>query len=125
MIIRDGFPICSDIVEIDINWHSPVNGEVEMIGANTIFKNVNITTAGKIYKEPTFLQYNEADPIQWSDSVPQKIKDAFPGGIQEAIQYSLTELYECDENQYQLGTKVRPKPVEPEPTILDPLIESE
>ena len=115
MIIRDGFPICPDIVEIDINWYSPVNGEVEMIGATTIFKNVNITTAGKIYKEQTFLQYNAEDPIQWSDSVPQNIKDAFPGGIQEAIQFSITELYESDENQYQLGTKIRPEPVEPEP----------
>lgn len=113
MIIRDGFPICPDIVEIDINWYSPVSGEVEMIGANTIFKNVNITTAGKIYKEPTFLQYNKEDPIQWSDSVPQNIKDAFPNGIQEAIQYSLTELYECDENQYQLGTKIRPIDLDP------------
>lgn len=122
MIIRDGFPICPDIVEIDINWYSPVIDAVEMIGATTIFKNANITTAGKIYKESTFLQYNEEDPIQWSDSVPQNIKDAFPNGIQEAIQYSLTELYECDENQYQLGTKVRP---EPEPIIDDPLTESE
>tara|TARA_R110002096_G_scaffold176799_4_gene353213 strand:- start:3894 stop:4256 length:363 start_codon:yes stop_codon:yes gene_type:complete len=115
MIIRDGFPICPDIVEININWNSAVSGEVEMIGATTIFKNVNITTAGKIYKEPTFLQYNEADPIQWSESVPQNIKDMFPNGIQQAILYSLTQLYESDENQYQLGTKVRPEPVEPEP----------
>jgi hypothetical protein len=121
MIIRDGFPICANIVEIDINWYSPISGEVEMIGANTIFKNANITTAGKIYKEPTSLQYNEADPIQWSDLVPQNIKDAFPNGIQEAIQYSLTQLYECDENQYQLGTKVRP--IEPEPIIEEPLID--
>ena len=42
MIIRDGFPICPDIVEININWNSAVSGEVEMIGATTIFKNVNI-----------------------------------------------------------------------------------
>tara|TARA_R110001592_G_scaffold329779_1_gene611695 strand:+ start:125 stop:481 length:357 start_codon:yes stop_codon:yes gene_type:complete len=109
MIIRDGFPICPHIVEIDINWNSPINGEVEMIGATTFFKNANVTTAGKIYKEQTFLQYNEADPIQWSESVPQNIKDAFPNGIQEAIQFSITQLYESDENQYQLGTKVRPE----------------
>ena len=115
MIIRDGFPICPDIVEIDVNWYSPVSGEVEMIGATTIFKNVNVTTAGKIYKEPTLLQYDVENPIQWSESVPQNIKDAFPNGIQEAIQFSITELYESDENQYQLGTKVRPEPVEPEP----------
>lgn len=109
MIIRDGFPICPDIVEININWDSPITGELEMVGANTVFKNVNMTTAGKIYKEPTMLQYNLENPIQWGESVPQNVKDAFPGGIQEAIQYSLNELYESDENQYLLGTKTRPE----------------
>ena len=114
MIIRDGFPICPDIVEININWNSPINGEVEMIGSTSIFKNINMTTAGKIYKEPTMLQYNEEDPIQWSESVPQSIKDMFPNGIQEAILYSLTQLYESDEHQYRLGTKPRPTPIEDE-----------
>ena len=107
MIKREGFPLCATQCIIDNAWQSSNPDDLELITANLVFDNVNVTTAGEVRKERTALPLNPEDPIPWASDTPQAIKDAFTTP-EDALRYSLGVLYESDEHQYRLGTKVRP-----------------
>lgn len=108
MIKRENFPICAKSSSVAMQWSSTGVDNLELVSAHLTFDNVNVTTAGDIQKGRTSLPFDTESPIKWSDKASQAIKDAFPNGPQEAIRFSLGELYESDEHQYELGTKVRP-----------------
>ena len=109
MIKRENFPICAKNSSIAMQWVSTGPDNLELTSSHLTFDNIVVTSAGDIPKERTSLPFDEENPIPWADEAPQAIKDAFPGGPQEAIRFALGNLYESDEHQYRLGTKVRPE----------------
>ena len=111
MIKRENFPICAKNTSIAMQWSSQGADDLKLESSHLTFDNINVTTAGEIRKERTSLPFDNENPIQWSEGTSQKIKEAFPDGAQQAIRYALGELYESDEHQYRLGTKIRPEEV--------------
>jgi hypothetical protein len=111
MIKREGFPIVAKTAMIDIIWKSADTDSVEFIGGRIAFDNVNQTTAGPVLKERTSLQFVEEDPIDWPDDIPQNIKDIW-STPEDALAILLGILYESDEHQYKLGTKIPPQETE-------------
>jgi len=107
MIKREGFPIVSKSVIIDITWESNNQDSVDFLGGRISFDNVNQTTAGAIIKERTSLQFVEEDPIPWDPEIPQSIIDIW-NSPEDALRDILAILYESDEHQYKLGTKIKP-----------------
>jgi len=90
-----------------MQWTSSDADNLELASSHLTFDNINVTTAGDIQKERTSLPFDGDEPIEWSNGTSQAIKDAF-ANPQEALSFVLLELYESDEHQYRLGTKVKP-----------------
>ena len=107
MIKRENFPICAKSTCVAMQWTSSGIDNLELASSHLTFDNINVTTAGDIQKERTSLPFDNEEPIQWSEGTSQAIKDAF-SNPQEALSFALLELYESDEHQYRLGTKVKP-----------------
>ncbi len=107
MIKREGFPIVAKSAIVDITWKSVDQESVDFLGGRIAFDNVNQTTAGAIIKERTSLQFVEENPIPWSAEIPQSIIDVWENP-ENALRDILGILYESDEHQYRLGTKIRP-----------------
>ncbi|MAN64530.1 MAG: hypothetical protein CMI60_21580 [Parvibaculum sp.] len=107
MIKRENFPICAKSTCVAMQWTSNGVNNLELISAHLTFDNINVTTAGDIQKGRTSLPFDNEEPIQWSEGTSQAIKDAF-SNPKEALSFALLELYESDEHQYILGTKVKP-----------------
>ena len=108
MIKRENFPICAKSTCVTMQWTSTGADNLELASSHLTFDNINVTTAGDIQKERTSLPFDGDDPIEWSEGTSQAIKDAF-ANPQEALSFVLLELYESDEHQYRLGTKVKPE----------------
>jgi len=108
MIKRENFPICAKSTCVTMQWTSSDADNLELASSHLTFDNINVTTAGDIQKERTSLSFDGDEPIEWSEGTSQAIKDAF-SNPQEALSFVLLELYESDEHQYRLGTKIRPE----------------
>ena len=111
MIKREGFPIVAKSAIVDITWNSVDTESVDFVGGRIAFDNVNQTTAGAIIKERTSLQFVEENPIPWTESIPQSIIDVW-ASPEDALRDILGILYESDEHQYRLETKIRPEETE-------------
>lgn len=107
MLKREGFPVCAKQTSITIGWVSTDADNVNLESAFLTFDNVNVTTAGYVAKERTTLPFDPANPTAWVEDVPQEVID-FLGSPEDGIRLLLGMLYEGDEHQYRLGTKVRP-----------------
>ena len=108
MIKRENFPICAKSTCVTMQWTSTDADNLELASSHLTFDNINVTTAGDIQKERTSLPFDGDEPIEWSEGTSQAIKDAF-ANPQEALSFVLLELYESDEHQYRLGTKIKPE----------------
>ena len=112
MLKLNGYPIVAKYTHINTGWSTTDNTDTNFESATLMFDSINlVANAGEITKGRTSLGFDVENPIPWKEGTPQAIKDAFDNP-QDALIYVLTELYESDEHQYQLGTKERP----PEPT---------
>jgi len=108
MITLNGYPIVAKTTGLVFSWSTTDNTDANFQAGTLTFDSVNlIAGAGEIPKGRTALVFDDANPIPWADDVPQAIKDVF-ATPQDALRYALGELYESDEHQYRLGTKVRP-----------------
>jgi len=112
MIKRDGFPIVAKSAIVDITWNSVDTESVDFVGGRISFDNVNQTTAGEVTKERTSLMFDLVDnPVPWGVGVPQEVLDYWTTPA-EALREILSIVYESDEHQYRLETKIRPEETE-------------
>lgn len=111
MIKREGFPIVAKTISIDILWNSVDTDSVDFVGGRIAFDNVNQITAGEVKKERTSLMFDLVDPVPWGDLIPQSIVNVWETPA-DALREILGIIYESDEHQYRLETKIRPE--EPE-----------
>ena len=108
MITRDGFPIVSKSAIVDIEWSSSDASDVTLVAAQLVFDNVNVSTVGNILKERTSLPFDPIDPIPWPAGVSEGVTSVWQSP-EDALREVLTFIYESDEHQYRLGTKIRPE----------------
>lgn len=108
MIKREGFPIVAKSAIVDIMWNSVDTDSVDFVGGRIAFDNVNQTTAGEVTKERTSLMFDLVDPVPWVESIPQGILDHWATPA-DALREILAIVYESDEHQYRLETKIRPE----------------
>ena len=108
-IHKDGFPIVSKHTQLTFGWQTTDNTDANFQSATLTFDSINlVANAGEIPKGRTALAFDTENPIPWGDSVDQAIKDVF-ASPQDCLRFVLAQLYESDEHQYRLGTKVRPE----------------
>jgi len=113
MITLNNFPIVAKQTHLNFSWSTTDNTDTIFEGGTLSFDSVNLVSgAGEIPKGRTALSFDTENPIPWGDITPQIIKDIFPTP-QDALQYSLGALYESDEHQYRLGSKIRPEELPP------------
>ena len=111
MIKREGFPIVAKSAIVDITWNSVDAESVDFVGGRIAFDNVNQTTAGEITKERTSLMFDLVDPVPWTTSIPQGVLDYWVTPA-DALREILSIVYESDEHQYRLETKIKPEETE-------------
>lgn len=111
MIKREGFPIVAKSAIVDITWNSVDTESVDFVGGRIAFDNVNQTTAGAITKERTSLMFDLVDPVPWPALIPQGVLDYWATPA-DALREILSIVYESDEHQYRLETKIRPEETE-------------
>jgi hypothetical protein len=108
MIKREGFPIVAKSAIVDIMWNSVDTESVDFVGGRIAFDNVNQTTAGEVTKERTSLMFDLVDPVPWINTIPQGVLDYWETPA-DALREILAIVYESDEHQYRLETKIRPE----------------